>query len=160
MSRKIILEVVDGNFEAGFSGMIQVIKNPNHLLNSYPFKLPPNSYLIDAYNDWKDAYYDYPVIRSAGIRNHRIILPDNQVSNTPKKDYRQTQINLQEAMCQWLKSHEIRDIKEHILDEINKQESASLIIKTNDPNLQRLPWQIWDLFQRRPQLEVSFFHFT
>lgn len=158
MSKKIILQVTDGSFETGFSGMIQVFQNQNTLLKQYPFKFPPNSHLVDCYNDWREAYYDYGAIRSAGIRNHRIVFDDDPVVYPPPTDYLETQRNLQEAMSQWLKSDQIRDIKEHILYEVG-EESASLIIKTDNLDLQRLPWQIWDLFNRCPQLEVSFFHF-
>ena len=126
------------------------------MLSNYQGILPENTEIFPAYQQWQTHYYLSPMIRSAGIRNHRIQLLDELIEVVSEDDYINSQNNLQEKMEKWLDSKEIREIQAHIIDEIYREESAQLIISTNNTDLQRIPWQIWNLLERRPNIEVSF----
>ncbi|MEL4894383.1 hypothetical protein [Crocosphaera sp. Alani8] len=156
MDKQIILQIIGGTFEQGFAVIVQISKKGQPIRFNYQGKLPENTEIIPAYQQWQNDYYLSPKIRSAGIRNHRIQLSDELTEVVSEDDYQNSQKNLQKVMEQWLDSPEIREIQAHIIDEINKHESAQLIISTNNADLQRLPWQIWNLFKRRPLIEVSF----
>lgn len=156
MNKQIILQIIGGSFEQGFSVIVQISEKGKPIQSNYQGKLPKNTEIIPAYQQWQTHYYLSPMIRSAGIRNHRIQLLDELTEVVSEDDYINSQNNLQEKMEKWLDSKEIREIQAHIIDEVYKEESAQLIIVTDNANLQRLPWQIWSLLKRRPNIEVSF----
>ncbi|MDJ0580055.1 hypothetical protein [Crocosphaera sp.] len=156
MDKKIILQIIGGSFQEGFSVIVQISKRGQSLQSNYQGKLPGNMEIMSAYQQWQNDYYLSPMIRSAGIRNPRIKLSNELTEVVSENDYINSQENLQTMMKNWLDSRDFREIKEHICDEVNKDESAQLIITTNNVDLQRLPWQTWNLFKRRTLIEVSF----
>lgn len=158
MDKQIIMQIIGGSFEEGFSVIVQISEKGKSLQSNYHGKLPKNMEIMPAYQQWKNHYYLNPIIRSAGIRNHRIQLLDELIEVVGQDDYKNSQETLETIMEQWLDSKEIREIENHISDKVYEQESAQLIISTDNTDLQRLPWQTWNLFERRELIEVSFSH--
>ncbi len=158
MDKQIILQIIGGSFEEGFSVIVQISEKGKSLQSNYHGKLPENMEIMPAYQQWKKHYYLSPRIRSAGIIHHRIQFLDELTEVVSENDYKNSQERLQNMMKEWLESEEFQEIKDHICDEVNRDESAQLIIATNNADLQRLPWQTWNLFERRKLIEVSFSH--
>ena len=127
MDKKIILQIIGGSFEEGFSVIVQISKRGQSLQSNYQGTIPKNMEIMSAYQQWQNNYYLSPMIRSAGIRHPRIKLSIELTEIVSENDYIYSQQKLQKMMKNWLDSQEFREIKEHICDGVNKDESAPLI---------------------------------
>ncbi|MGK7942250.1 MAG: hypothetical protein AB4062_19245 [Crocosphaera sp.] len=156
MDKKIILQIIEGSFDKGFSVTVQISKQGQPIQSNYQGKLPKNLDIMPAYKKWQNHYYGHPIIHSQGIRNPRIEFLDDLTEVISEDDYKKSYQTLKETLEKWFNSQEMRDITEHILCEVYKEESVQLIISTDNYELQQLPWKVWKLFERLPFLEPSF----
>lgn len=158
MGKQILLRIINGNFDQGFSYCLDISEEGKPPHASYTGKLPANSNLVTDYQEWQKAYYFHdPIVRSK-LRNSRIMIPsgqENHVINEAPPDYPRMTKKFRETMHDWLDSKEFQEIKEHILWSLNRDESTQLIISTNVPYLQKLPWSVWSLCSNR-SIEITF----
>ena len=59
------------------------------------------------------------------------------------------------AMNAWLNSEEFRGIDKRLGVGLNVDEDIRVLIRTEDPYLHKLPWELWDLFKNFPKAEPS-----
>jgi CHASE2 domain-containing sensor protein len=59
------------------------------------------------------------------------------------------------AMNAWLNSEEFREIDKRLGVGLNIDEDIRVLIRTEDPYLHKLPWELWDLFNNFPKAEPS-----
>jgi CHASE2 domain-containing sensor protein len=59
------------------------------------------------------------------------------------------------AMNAWLNSEEFREIDKRLGVGLNVDEDIRVLIRTEDPYLHKLPWELWDLFNNFPKAEPS-----
>jgi CHASE2 domain-containing sensor protein len=55
----------------------------------------------------------------------------------------------------WLNSEGFRPIDKRLREELNPDEAIRFLIRTDDEHLQKLPWHLWDFFERYPKAEVA-----
>lgn len=55
----------------------------------------------------------------------------------------------------WLNSESFRDIDKGLREELNRDEFIRLLIRTENEQLQKLPWHLWDFFERYPNAELA-----
>lgn len=55
----------------------------------------------------------------------------------------------------WLNEDAFRPIREKLLEQLNPQDTTPILLQTNDPLLQRLPWYELHFFERYRQAEVG-----
>lgn len=55
----------------------------------------------------------------------------------------------------WLNSEAFRDIDKGLREELNREETIRVLIRTEDEQLQKLPWHLWDFFERYPKAELA-----
>jgi len=63
---------------------------------------------------------------------------------------------LRSSLEKWFDSEAFRPIDRRLREVLNPDEAARLLIRSEDPNLQKLPWHLWDLFERYPHMECAF----
>ncbi|WP_186440474.1 CHAT domain-containing protein [Planktothrix tepida] len=56
---------------------------------------------------------------------------------------------------QWLRAETFLSIRNKLF-KINPSEEALFIIETEEEKLQRLPWHLWEFFERYPKVEIAF----
>ncbi|AFY78061.1 MAG: hypothetical protein IGR93_21130 [Hydrococcus sp. C42_A2020_068] len=155
MGKLVILQIGDGNFEAGFPVIVQIGEEGKQSDRNFHGKLPHHPELLQCYRDWQDAYYNTPTIRNAGIRNPRLEIPP-QITNHSEQDFKKAAQTIENEMKAWLDTPEIRELRDNVLDAIRPEETARIIIATQNRDLWKLPWHLWDLFKRRPNSEPTF----
>ena len=123
-------------------------------------KLDDESGVIAAYQDWKNTYVQY-------IGSSRLDIPNSQMTNLKEpifeiiqpKDYiNECQIaaeNLREKLNQWLDSKDFKPIKELIFQELQPSQLIQISIQTDELELRRLPFQLWNIFDRFTQSEIT-----
>ncbi|MGB7442122.1 MAG: CHASE2 domain-containing protein [Coleofasciculaceae cyanobacterium] len=62
---------------------------------------------------------------------------------------------LRDRLAQWLDSQSFRPLERRLLQELNRDDQIRVLIRTDDYQLQKLPWHLWDFFERYPKAELA-----
>ena len=149
---KLVVIKLEGDWEwQGFRVTVEIGEEGNRPQIEAVGKLPTAPELIGNFKDWQQNY------RSLEIR-HRIkpgkIICDGDI------DKRLAECNgsakqVGDRLQTWLDSKEFRPIDRRLREQLNPQETIRVLIRTEDRHLQKLPWHLWDLFDRYPKAELA-----
>ncbi|HBB30785.1 MAG TPA: hypothetical protein DDZ80_02240 [Cyanobacteria bacterium UBA8803] len=62
---------------------------------------------------------------------------------------------LRESLNSWLNSEEFRPLDRRLRAELSRDEDIRVLIRTEDSQLQKLPWQEWEFFKNYPKAEPA-----
>ena len=62
---------------------------------------------------------------------------------------------LRACLENWFNAETFRPIDRRLREILNRDEAARLLVRTDDPHLQKIPWHLWDLFERYPNVECA-----
>ncbi len=149
----VILNLNQGDLYSGFNVTLRIAKQGNHPYFESKGKLSSAPELEEYYNQWRIAYR-----QSLGI-NLRLDIPDTQITNISKCDYfHECTVlaeRLQESINFWLNSATFRPIKEQLLEQLNPTDAIRFILQTEDRQVRKLPFHLWDFFDRYSKAEVA-----
>ena len=143
--KRLILTILKGSFAEGFPVRLEILAQHGSAVGKIQEvgQLPPCLEVPFAFERWEDAYRLMSWLMSANF--FRITANTSMPSNISISA-------LAEAFTlefkKWLKSPdwEWQKIRECLLKNLNTREEILVIVETQDPLLQRLPWNLWDLF--------------
>ncbi|PSB54112.1 hypothetical protein C7B67_00115 [filamentous cyanobacterium Phorm 6] len=139
MGKLVVLSLGEGDFQRGFPVTLQVWEEGS-FHTSFLGKLPASA--IDSlYDRWQSDYRQ----KVSG----RMKPNPAQVSNRSDTDLIANSKLLKDELNNWLNSETFRPIKEKFLEKVNTRETVRVIVQTENPQLRRLPWYLWDLFVER-----------
>ncbi|MGK7923627.1 MAG: ABC transporter substrate-binding protein [Trichodesmium sp.] len=123
-----------------------------HSIDGLLPRLP--SQLETSFKKWKEAYYQLEDVRKVATR----LSPKSVINHSSSEQKEQVKITLN----QWLDSGEsswqpIRDELIAVLSSLQSSEAEiRLFLDIQNPNLRRIPWQEWSLFESRfPNTEIA-----
>ena len=158
MSKRVIFRIDQGDFEQGFPVTLTIKENGEVCAPEVRGRLAPAQKIIDSYNDWQQAYYCWG-------QNHRwwrrkIEVPEqintNYSSAHSEKNANNYAHQFEVALNEWLDRSDLGELREELLDTVNRNASVSFIVQTDNKELQRLPWELWRLLKNRyHQAEVG-----
>lgn len=152
MGKLVVLDVGEGDFTRGFAVVLRIGHAGQSPHLEFRGRLPPAPDLPEFYHQWQTAYYHWGNgCRWGNLRLEARLIP-------PEESGRGCQAATQafEASFRtWLDHPQIRDLREHILEGVGRDESAQLILQTQDGLLRRLPWHLWPLLDRRSRMEFG-----
>jgi CHASE2 domain-containing sensor protein len=149
MEKRIILKL-DGILDGGcrvvleiWSGSIRQLELTGHL--------PPNPELAELLNQHWQKY------RAIGApsRLKPISIEVEGSINLRLQECRECSWELGNYFLQWLDSPEFLPIDRCIRDELSRDEAIRVYIHTDNSQLQKLPWHLWDWIESR-RAEVAF----
>lgn len=153
-SKRVVLRFQAGRFETGFSVALQVgeaIATGQSLryesMAEVSGSLPPALDLLTAYTTWQTAYR-----RTRG--NFRLGKPPDQTPNFSQEDCPNAAKHLSDRLNQWLRSEGFLPLREKWLEQLTPNDRIQVLIQSDHPQVQRLPWNLWDLVDRYPGAEV------
>ncbi|BAY42117.1 WD-repeat protein (plasmid) [Nostoc sp. NIES-2111] len=152
---KLVVLKLDGSFHEGFGVNLEIGEDgslPDIELSDNALKLPPLPTLPDTYQNWCNSY--------RSLDGYRIKPKKDQITNVrfqslKEKCHEQADI-LKQKFITWLQADSFRRIKEVCLRQLNATDKVRVIIRTNETQLRKLPWHLWDLFEYYPHAEVAF----
>ncbi len=149
MGKLVVLKLGDGSFEQGFPVTLQIGEDGDRPSTEIAGKLPPSPEIPQYYSYWQSAYY------RLGLRS-RLEAAAVQVTNVSIMEdcYNAAQV-LSKSLNAWLHSESFRLLREKLLEKLIPQDAVRVILQTDDPLLQRLPWHICNLFTRYPKAEIA-----
>lgn len=128
----IVIKLVSGSFEEGFTVPLQIANDGEPVEMELQSKLPSNPEIINYYRNWQEKYLN----REIGINS-----------------YKKKLIN---SLNSWLSSQDFKSKFLELLIDCKSEEQIRVILQTSDIELQRLPWHLWEVFERYSRLEIAF----
>jgi ribosomal protein L40E len=147
MAKLVFLKILDGNFDEGFIVDMQIFDefdNHRRLIADTKGKLPSSGRMLSYYNEWQDCYR-----KIVYQRNPRIAVQNQAVTNTEIiTEIKKAKKNLHIHINEWLKPQgDFIGIWTSLLTHLkDDDEDIRVIIKTDDLQLKRLPFFLWDIF--------------
>ena len=153
--KKLVDLRLDGDTESGFRVILTIreednFTNPAMEITGY---LPPSPELVEELqNHWQVKY------RNLGAP-YRIkpkkITYDGSV-NKSIQECKESEQKLRSHLKKWLNYESFLPINNRLREELNREEAIRFLIRTENQQLQKLPWHLWDFFERYRNAEVAF----
>ncbi|MEM9265842.1 MAG: CHASE2 domain-containing protein [Cyanobacteria bacterium P01_F01_bin.13] len=149
MGKLVVLKVGPGTFQQGFSVVLQIGLEGKRPTLELPGVLPAASDLPGLYQQWQMAYRRFH-------SSSRLEPQPNMVTNVSWiGDCRDSAEMLCDRINSWLSHPTFQPLYNRLLEQLNPTDTIRVVLQTEDPILQRLPWHQWHFFQRYPQAELS-----
>ncbi|WP_445632803.1 CHASE2 domain-containing protein [Nostoc sp. DSM 114161] len=149
---KLVVLKLDGNLsEHGYRVTLEIGAENVRPKLEISGNLPPCPDLIADLNQWQEKYRNLGI--ASRIKPQEIIY-DGSIKSQIEK-CRQSSELLSDRLQKWLDSQEFRPINNTLREELNRDEIIRVLIRTDDPQLHRLPWHLWDFFNRYSQAEFA-----
>jgi CHASE2 domain-containing sensor protein len=153
--KKLVDLRLDGDTESGFRVILTIreeanFTNPTMEITGY---LPPSPELVEELqNHWQVKY------RNLGAP-YRIkpkkITYDGSV-NKRIQECKESEQKLRFHLTNWLNSQAFIPINNRLREELSREETIRFLIRTENQQLQKLPWHLWEFFERYRNAEVAF----
>jgi CHASE2 domain-containing sensor protein len=151
MGKLVVLELGEGDFERGFPVTLQIGeegKNPSVEVRG---KLVPNTDIPKQYQDWHLAYCDLEnLYRLSSKKNENF-----QTNGSFLKNCNHTADVLRSSLNTWLNSEDFQKIREKFIQKIPVSDDIRMLVKTDNVQMQRLPWHLWNLLEPYTKAEVA-----
>ncbi|HEY9845690.1 MAG TPA: CHAT domain-containing protein, partial [Candidatus Caenarcaniphilales bacterium] len=149
MGKLVVFRVGKGTFEQGFPVTLQIGEDGDRPTVEITGQLPPAPDIPQHYHTWQTAY------RSLGIRP-RLHAPATQVTNVSVQvDCCTAAQVLGNSLNTWLHTVSFRPCREKLLEKLVPTDTVRVILQTEDGQLQRLPWHLWEWCDRYPKAEIA-----
>lgn len=140
MEKLVILTLIPGSFDIGFSVILRIKEKGKHDVQVIG-QLPPAINVLQLFSQWQSAYRQL-------VKTHsRIEAVQDQVTNF---SCYQLGEQLVEELNKWLNSgfNKWQKIREELQRHMTTTEEIIVIIETDEMRLQQLPWHLWDFFSK------------
>lgn len=149
MSKRAVLRC-DGSLAQGFRVILEISDRNTPVFTEAIGSLPAAPDLLEQLTQWQQHYR-----QSLGVS--RISLESISVQTgklSEIQDCRTISNTLQTRLKQWLASPGFQPIEQRLRETLATQDLIEILLRTNDVQLYRLPWHVWDFIERYPQTEV------
>jgi branched-chain amino acid transport system substrate-binding protein len=151
MSRAVYL-TLDGDLDRGIRVILEWGEEGYSSEGRISGRLLANPEITQLYQHWRTNYRQLEEIsRSPRLEE----LPDY---NTSREDCQQVADQLKEKINQWLNatSNEFHRIRDKLAVQLNndKDKDIRVLIQTDNPQLQQLPWHLWDFWEDYGSVEI------
>jgi hypothetical protein len=151
VSQLVVLRLGDGSFEHGFPVTLQIgeeTARPSTEVSGY---LPPAPELPFAYERWKASYEKLGNPSRISVKRIASMdLPQRRIQCYGEAQHLRTEFS------HWLQADSFRVIREKLLERLSTSSYIRVLLQTRNLQLQRLPWHLWDFFERYPKAELAF----
>lgn len=175
---KLVVFKLDGNLEKqGFGVTIEIAEEGEARTVAIAGSLPANQNLLARLDEWEEKYRHagspYRLKHNNYFRNwfsliwgqlpnlslgSRRIKPKGIHFDVSREELEQCQKSADELkadLADWLVSKDFMPVNNKIRSKLNPDEPIRVLICTENSQLEKLPWHIWDFFEDYSQAEVA-----
>lgn len=155
MSQLVVLSFGGGQIRNGFSAVTAQLWDacdplPMKKLSS---QLPPAPEVLRAYQRWQHLYL---ALQQRLNVHPRIRLLENSITNVSEQDFEQICQELSQSLNRWLYSDPFRMVDQQLRVALDASDEIRVVIESDDTDLQRLPWHLWNFFDAFPNAELAY----
>lgn len=152
MDKWVILTLEGDLILSGFQATLEIRAEKDFQSLQVKGSLPPNpSIASHLHHHWQKVYR--PLGISLRIKGQKIIHKGS--INQRLVDCQRSAQRLCDRFQSWLNVDSFQPIDRRLREELSRHETIHFLIRTQDFNLQKLPWHEWDFFERYPYAEVA-----
>jgi len=148
---KVVILDLDGDLKKGVSVTLEIRLNGETQTRAKG-KLPSRSQLSQQYRDWQSLYRNLGFLFRLEDRWSEV---ENNSPDAVFTACRQSAQQLAEQFNLWLRSESFRPIREKLLEKLLPDDFIRVILQVEGAEIRRLPWHLWDFFERYPQAEIA-----
>ncbi len=155
MNQLALLKLGVGSLQQGFPAVtLQMGAERQPHQRQIRASLPPAPHLAELYRNWQLLYL---ALYSRLAHNTRIIFPQSQgiLTNVSEAGFREICQELQLKFNHWLSCEEFRPLDRELRTHLVPQQEIQVLVETDDLQLRRFPWHLWDFFQDFRRAEVA-----
>ncbi|MEB3215866.1 MAG: CHASE2 domain-containing protein [Nostocales cyanobacterium 94392] len=149
MGKLVVFKFGKGSFAEGFPVIFQIGEENAPPTTEVIGELPANQDLLQTYQRWQDIY------RNMNWLGRPIGIPKGRKKSSTDEECYQAARELDKQLNHWLKSISFIPIREKWLEKLLPSDDLQVLIQTQDNQLQKLPWHLWDILERYPQVEIA-----
>ncbi|MGK7901866.1 MAG: pentapeptide repeat-containing protein [Hormoscilla sp.] len=161
--RLVVIDLGPGNCAQGFIAVKAQIWSDGHSLpKNFPGKLPPQPEIPRLYQEWQGKHEHLRRLHENQGLKSRIKKKPGQVSQLSdrdmpdvKRDMKKLAKELEKQLDSWLNSEAFYPIQKKLRSQFNPEDRVRVIVQSEDSQLRRLPWHLWDFFQEYRSAEVA-----
>ncbi|MBP0020540.1 MAG: CHAT domain-containing protein [Cyanobacteria bacterium SBLK] len=153
-TRKIVTLTFYGDLDKqGFKVTLEISSEAKNTWLKQTISLPRNPELaICLQQHWQEKYYHvevlYPYFIPVRIKPKKVI--NIQIGECSKSGE-----ELCDRLKNWLKSDSFSYLDKQLREELQATDEICFLIRTDNLNLQKLPWHKWDFLERYSQVEIA-----
>lgn len=147
MDKLVVLKSIGGSFETGFNLTMSIALDGQPPTIEIIGALPAHPVLSQLYTTWQTAY------SNLGYQSRISSRP--AIARSPRSDCAQAAKNLKQELDLWLRAPKFAPIRDKLQEQLNPTDQVRFILQVDDPILQQLPWQSWELLDRYRSIEVA-----
>ncbi|MFN6486109.1 MULTISPECIES: CHASE2 domain-containing protein [unclassified Nostoc] len=149
MTKLVVLKFGKGSFEAGFAVTLQIGEENSRPESEVIGELPPERELPLNFNCWQAIYRSLDFAgRPKGLPKQKLLISNDQ-------ECLEVSQQLRDRFNYWLQSASFCPIREKWLEKLQTSDIIRVIVQTQDYQLQKLPWHLWELIERYPNAEIA-----
>lgn len=148
--QKLVVLKLDGNLVEGVRACLEIGAEKDRAAMSVQGNIPANPQLVMHYERWQSTYRSLDDFR---IKPIGISIGGDR--NEQLNNCRLLEDQLSQQMNAWLNCDLFRPLKDKLLKQLTPDDTVRILIKTDDPWLRRLPWQLWDFLEEYSGAEVA-----
>ncbi|MDY7021162.1 MAG: CHASE2 domain-containing protein [Cyanobacteriota bacterium] len=154
MSQSVVINFSEGSCQRGFPTVVaQLWENHQNLKTQWTGSLPPALELLELYQKWRSLY---PMMyNSCGWRHPEIEFEEEEVTQFSEAEFKTTCQQLRTGLNQWLNTGSFGRIERQMRTYLTPEQEIRIIIQSEDNQLRRLPWHLWNFFIDYPDAELS-----
>ncbi|MEX0270156.1 CHASE2 domain-containing protein [Leptolyngbyaceae cyanobacterium UHCC 1019] len=149
MAKLVVLKIIDGNFEQGFTVMQEIGEENQRPSSTTLGKLPPLPEMPLYYSRWKESYgrlkSRYRIIAKKGQKPNVSVLDD--CHNASKM--------LRVRLNTWFLAEDYRSVREKWLQQLSPDDEIRVLIQTEDSQMRALPWNLLEFLEGYPHAEIA-----
>lgn len=155
MNQLALLKLGVGSLQQGFPAVtLQMGAERQPHQRQIRASLPAAPHLAELYRNWQLLYL---ALYSRLAHTTRIIFPQSQgiLTNVSEAGFREICQELQLGFNHWLSCEDFRPLDRELRTHLVPQQEIQVIVETDDLQLRRFPWHLWDFFQDFRRAEVA-----
>ncbi|MGC9505668.1 tetratricopeptide repeat protein [Baaleninema sp.] len=148
MAKLVVLELIGNSIDGGFDSILEIGEAGERPQLRERGKLPANPALQAQLQAWQDAY--------SRLGPQRRLKPKSIEYRNARDRCRDAAAELERQFQKWLASESFREIDRRLRETLNPGDEIRLAIASDQSELRKLPWHLWDFCRRYPNIEATF----
>ena len=149
MAKLVVLKIIDGSFEQGFTVMQEIGEDNQRPSSTTLGKLPPLPEMPLYYSRWKESYWRLE-------SRYRITVKKGQKPNVSVLDDCENASKMLRARLNtWFLAEDYRSIREKWLQQLSPEDEIRILIQTEDSQMRALPWNLLEFLEGYPNAEIA-----
>ncbi|WP_226591622.1 substrate-binding domain-containing protein [Microseira wollei] len=108
-------------------------------------RVPPDAKIPDLYYEWQSKYKG----------DRKITFAPSQTNNySREEECKNAASALEKCLQEWFDQSPMQKLLNAVLKEVKKEDEARIVLQTQNVQLQKLPWHLWDLLESLPKAEI------